>query len=57
MKTIPDNCHRAAVHTGDGWLLEVQNQNGETVEYITWPSDWPASVDEAFLTAAGFDVQ
>ena len=60
-RDVPEGCTLTAVHTGDGWALEVSfpekhERHGEAVAMLAWPESWPEWVDTDFLTKAGFEV-
>lgn len=60
MNKIPEECKLIAVHTGDGWSLEVHQNAGdiddELVAYLAWPKQWPEIVSSKQLEVMGFEV-
>lgn len=56
MIPIPENCKLIAIHTGDGWSLEVHDTNDELVAYLEWPKAWPAIMDTVTLETIGFET-
>lgn len=46
----------AAIHDGEGWILEVQNQNGDHVGYLTRPWRGEEKTSQE-LKAYGFEIQ
>lgn len=52
----PEGCKLIAHHTGDGWHLAVEDNQGEEVAMLEWPSSWPDSVNADFLRNCGFRV-
>jgi hypothetical protein len=45
-----------ACHDGEGWELSVNDAAGKLVCLLGWPEGWPESVDEEFLSKAGFEI-
>lgn len=45
-----------AIHTGDGWQLEVQDENGALIGCVEWPfGDEEKTTSE--LEACGWEVE
>lgn len=53
---IPEGCKLVATHTGDGWVLTVEDSVGETICFLAWPETWPASVTTEQIESFGFEV-
>lgn len=53
---VPENCKLIALHTGDGWHLAVENQDGDEIAILAWPESWPGIMTDDDLTKCGFEV-
>ena len=42
---VPEDCKLVAHHTGDGWVLAVEDKrlSGNVLYYLAWPASWPQS--------------
>jgi len=55
MEKIPEDCQLVACHTGEGWLLSVEDRAGKTVAYLAWP--FGATIkSSAELQRCGFET-
>lgn len=54
---IPEECKLKAHHTGDAWLLYVEDRHGKTIAYLTWPKNWPENVSEVEVRGCGFEIE
>ena len=52
-----EDCKLVAEWTGDGWSLEVQTTDGDTVALLGWPKAWPEKVNSTDLERFGFEVE
>ena len=56
-ETTPySGCCLVAAHTGDGWVLEVQNLEGTCIGFLDWPASWPKTIKASELVRFGFHV-
>jgi hypothetical protein len=55
---IANTDQKVAHNTGDGWLLQYQNKDGDYYpeEGFDWPDEWPDSVSASFLEERGFEI-
>jgi chromosome segregation ATPase len=53
---MPEGCKLAAVHTGDGWELDVRDSDGECLGILAWPKQWPEEMSSETLTKYGFEI-
>lgn len=56
IKEVPEGCKLVAVWGGDGWLLEVNTQEGDCVAILEWPKAWPDSMTSEQLEKIGFEI-
>ena len=49
------NCTLLAVHDGEGWELNVIDENQDVVAILLYPKDWGEKTAKE-LNDAGFDV-
>jgi hypothetical protein len=52
----PEDCKLVAEWTGEGWSLEVQTADGDTLALLAWPKAWPKTVGNSDLERFGFEV-
>ena len=52
----PEECKLVAVHTGDGWSLEVIDQKDECVAILKWPERFGNFMTADDLQKQGFEI-
>ena len=53
----PEECILKAHHTGDAWLLYVEDKHSNTIAYLAWPKNWPDSLNTFQIGRYGFEVE
>lgn len=52
----PEGCKLIADWAGEGWVLSVQNSDGDTIAYLAWPENWPEKMTSDELEKYGFEI-